>query len=267
MKNTLSQHLRSWPLLLLTCVSMPVAQADTVPIRYVQGAFHGFLELRSEDGHVAAVGDSTSVVHGDRVTVETLFRFKDGSVDDETAVFTQRRVFQLISDRHVQKGPSFPHPMDVLIDVRSGTVTVHSPGKDGKEQVETDHMKLPADLANGIVPQMIENERSGGPATTVSMVVMTPKPRVVKLVISKMGEDNTTVGGVARKATHYEIKIDLGGLVGVIAPLIGKAPPNIQMWIIGGNAPTFAREIGPLYSEGPMMTIQLASPTWPEETK
>jgi hypothetical protein len=72
---------------------------------------------------------------------------------------------------------------------------------------------------------------------------------------------------VARKATHYEIKIDLGGLVGVIAPLIGKAPPNIQMWIIGGNAPTFAREIGPLYSEGPMMTIQLASPTWPEETK
>jgi hypothetical protein len=154
--------------------------------------------------------------------------------------------------------------MDVLIDVRSGTVTVRSPGKDGKEQVETDHLKLPTDLANGIVPQMIENLRLGVPEASFSMVVMTPKPRVVKLVTSKVGEDNTTVVGAPRKATHYEIKIDLGGLVGVIAPLIGKAPPTIQMWIINGNAPTFAREIGPLYAEGPMMTTQLASPVWPE---
>jgi hypothetical protein len=39
------------------------------------------------------------------------------------------------------------------------------------------------------------------------------------------------------------------------------------MWVIGGNAPTFAREIGPLYSEGPMMTIQLASPVWGDSAK
>jgi hypothetical protein len=243
-------------------MSTPATQADTVPVRYVQGAFHGFLELRSEDGHVVAAGDSTSVVHGDRVTAETLFRFKDGSVDDETAIFTQHRNFQLISDHHVQKGPAFPHPMDVFIDARSGTVTVHSPGKNGKDEIQTDHMKLPPDLANGMVPQMIESLRPNAPETTVSMVVMTPKPRVVKLVISKIGEDDCSVVGAIRKATHYEIKIDLGGVAGIVAPLIGKAPPNIQLWVIGGNAPTFARETGPLYSEGPMMTIQLASPVW-----
>jgi hypothetical protein len=241
---------------------MPAAQADSVPVRYTQGAIHGFLELRDPDGHVVAVGDATCVARGGRVTTETLFRFKDGSVDDETAVFTQQRTFQLVSDRHIQKGPSFPHPMDMLIDVRSGTVTVRSPGKDGKEQVQTDHLKLPPDLANGIVPQMIESLRPGAPVTTISMVVMAPKPRVVKLVVSKVGEDNCSVVGAPRKATHYQIKIDLGGLVGIVAPLIGKAPPNIEMWIIGGNAPTFAREIGPLYGDGPMMTIQLASPVW-----
>ena len=164
MKNTLSQHLRFWSLVLLTCVSMPVAQADTVPIRYVQGAFHGFLELRIGGRPCGRHrGQPPRVVHGDRVTVETLFRFKDGSVDDETAVFTQHRIFQLITDHHIQKGPFFPHPMDMFINVRSGTVTVHSPGKDGKEQVETDHMKLPMDLANGYLPQMIENQRAGRP--------------------------------------------------------------------------------------------------------
>jgi hypothetical protein len=96
------------------------------------------------------------------------------------------------------------------------------------------------------------------------MVVMTPKPRVVKLVVSSQGEDNCSVVGSPRKATHYEIKIDLGGIAGVVAPLIGKAPPNIQIWIIGGQATTFAKEVGPLYAEGPMMTIQLASPVWPK---
>ena len=50
-------------------------------------------------------------------------------------------------------------------------------------------------------------------------------------------------------------------------PLVGKAPPNIQAWVIGGNPPTFARDVAPLYSEGPLMTLQLVSPTWPEETK
>jgi hypothetical protein len=91
--------------------------------------------------------------------------------------------------------------------------------------------------------------KSAEQGTTVSMVVMTPKLRVVKLVISSVGEENCSIVGVGRKASHYEIKIDLGGVAGVVAPLIGKAPPNIQIWVIRGAAPTFAREVGPLYAE------------------
>jgi hypothetical protein len=268
MTKSFVQGLRASSLIaLLMCASLPTAQADPIPVRYVQGSFHGFVELRSEDGHVVASGDSTSVVHGDRVTQETAFHFKDGSVDDEVTVFTQHRTFQLISDHHLQKGPFFPHPMDVMIDALKGTVTVTSPGKDGKMNVQTDHLKMPPDLANGMVPIVVEDIKPDAATTTVSMIVMAPKPRVVKLLISKQGEDNSTVAGSPRKATHYEIKIDLGGIIGVVAPLIGKAPPTIQIWVIGGPAPTFAREVGPLYSEGPMMTIQLASPVWPDLQK
>jgi len=52
-----------------------------------------------------------------------------------------------------------------------------------------------------------------------------------------------------------------------VAPVIGKAPPNIQIWAVGGEAATFVREQGPLYPEGPITTIQLASPVWPESAK
>ena len=258
------KRLRPWLLIaVLVCAGRPDAQADPTPVRLVQGTFHGFLELRAEDGRVVASGDSFQVVHGDRVTSQTLFHFKDGSTDDETSVFSQHRTFQLITYRRIQKGPSFPHPMDMAIDARNGQVTIRTTGKDGQEEVKTDHVDLPPDLANGMVPLVIENLRPDATETTVSMLVATPKPRVVKLVISKSGEDNFSLGGSPGKAVHYEIKIELGGVAGVVAPMIGKAPPNIQIWTVGGQAPTFVREQGPIYPEGPMMTIQLISPVWP----
>ena len=268
MKSLFAQRFRSWSLItLLVCTWLRSAQADPTPVRHVRGTLHGFLELRSESGRVVASGDLVQVVHGDRVRLETLFRFKDGSIDDETTVFSQHRTFQLITDHRIQKGPSFPHPMDVLIDSRNGQVTVRSTGKDGKEEVKTDHLSLPPDLANGMVPVVVENMRSDAQEKTVSMLVAAPKPRLVKLTISNRGEETCSVAGAARKAIHYEIKIELGGVAGVVAPLIGKAPPNVQLWTIGGEAPTFVRDQGPIYPEGPMMTIQLVSPVWLDSPK
>jgi hypothetical protein len=281
LKNLLSKHLSvhrfqlwsrptfvpSFLSVLLVCAIQPSLHADPTPVRKFQGTYHGFLELLSPEGQVVAFGDSTQVVHGDEITAETLFTFKDGSIDDETTVYTQHRSFQLISDHHVQKGPFFPHPTEVFVDARTGQVSTRTTGKDGKEVFRTDHLQLPADLANGMVPLTIENMAPGATQKTVSLVVSTPKALLVQLVISKIGDDKYSLVGTTRKATHYEIKIILGGVVGVVAPLIGKAPPNIEIWAITGQAPTFVREQGPIYADGPVMTIQLISPDWPDTSK
>lgn len=268
MKRVLAHHLRSWlPIAILVCTMQFRASAESIPVRHVVGTIHGFLEMRSEDGQVLASGDIVQVAHGGQVTARTVFTFKDGSIDDETTVFSQRGSFRLITDRHLQKGPSFPHPTDVLIDARSAQVTVSSTNKDGKEEVKTDHIDLPPDLANGLVPFIIENIVPGAGETTVPLLVLAPKPRLVNLIVSSQGEEPFAVAGSGRKAIHYEIKIDIGGAAGVAAPVAGKAPPNIELWIIGGQAPTFVREQGPIYSEGPIMTIELASPVWPKAPK
>lgn len=239
------------------------AMAEPVPVRHVEGTVHGFLVLRTQEGHRIATGDLIQVVRGDRVTSRLVFHFGDGSIDDETAVFSQRGNFQLITDHHLQKGPSYPHPMDVTIDVRRGQVTVRSTEKDGKEKVTTDQMDLPTDLSNGLLLSLIKNIRPDMPETKVSMVVATPKPRLVKLAISPHGEEPFSLAGSPRKAMHYRIKIELGGVTGVVAPLIGKAPPDIQIWILGGKAPSFVKEEGALYQGGPIWSIQLTSPVWP----
>jgi hypothetical protein len=249
---------------LVICALRSGASAEPVPARHVEGTVHGFLAVRSKEGRVVGVGDHFQVVHGNRGTSRLLFRFKDGSVDDETTVFSQRGNLQLISDHHVQKGPFFPQPMDLSIDVPSGQVTVHSTGKNGKEEVKSEHLDLPSDLVNGLILSIMKNIRPDVPETKVSMVVATPEPRLVKVAISPDGEEPFSLVGSHRKATRFRLKIELGGVAGVVAPLIGKAPPEIQIWIIGGQAPAFVREEGPLYQGGPVLTIQLASPAWPD---
>jgi hypothetical protein len=249
---------------LVMCALPSGASAEPIPARHIEGTVHGFLAVRSKEGRVVAVGDLFQVVHGDRVTARLLFRFKDGSVDDETTVFTQRGTFQLITDHHIQKGPSFPQPMDLSIDVPSGQVTVRSAGKDGKEEDKSEHLDLPPDLVNGMILSIMKNIRPEMPETKVSMVVATPKPRLVKVAISPHGEEPFSLVGSHRKATRFQLKIELGGVAGVVAPLIGKAPPEIQIWIVGGQAPAFVREEGPLYQGGPVWTIQQTSPAWPD---
>ena len=49
-----------------------------------------------------------------------MFRFKDGSRHDETAVFSERQQFRLVRDHLIQKGRSFPRPIDMTIDVARG---------------------------------------------------------------------------------------------------------------------------------------------------
>ncbi len=68
----------------------PSLHADPVPVRHRQGSAHGFLVLHTLQGSRLATGDATQVVYGDRVVSRLIFRFRDGSIDDDTTVFSQR---------------------------------------------------------------------------------------------------------------------------------------------------------------------------------
>lgn len=240
-------------------------RAESVTVRHAEGLVHGFLVLRTLDGKTLADGDLIQAVHGDQVTSEVIFRFRDGSIHDETAVFSQCRQFHLLSDHLVQKGPAFERPMDMLMVTSTGDVSVRYTDKDGKEKATTDHLAMPADVANGIVLILLKNFRTNATQTTLSMVAATPKPRLVKLAITSEGEDAFSIGASSRKATHYVIRVEIGGVAGLLASLLGKQPPDTHVWILGGKAPVFVKFEGPLYLGGPIWRIELTSPTWPAE--
>jgi hypothetical protein len=232
--------------------------ADPVPVRRTQGTFHGFLVLKTPEGVTIAAGDLIQVAHGNRVTSRLTFHFRDGSLDDQTTVFTQSGVFRLISNHHIQRGPSFPHPLDMVIDAATGQIT--SRDKDGK--TTQDHLDLPPDIANGLPLTLLLNLDPGAPPTRLSMIAPTEKPRLIHLLVAGEGEDPLTIGGIRRKATNFRIKIELGGVKGLVAPVVGKQPSDIHVWVLGGDAPAFVREEGQFYEGGPVWRIELTAPVF-----
>lgn len=117
-----------------------------------------------------------------------------------------------------------------------------------------------------MVTTRLKNVPPNSQQTMLSMVVATPKPRVIKLAITFQGEDPVLVGGSSRKARHYLLKVELGGVAGVVAPLVKKQPPDSHVWIMAGEFPVFVRSVGALYEGGPIWTIEQTSPAWPEKS-
>jgi hypothetical protein len=240
------------------------AFSDPIPATHKQGSVHGFLLLKTNGGRVIAIGDQVNVIRGDKVHSRLVFRFLDGSIDDESTVFRQGSVFQLISDHHIQKGPSFPEPVDVAVDVPAGAVTWREM-KDGKDELKVEHMDLPSDLVNGMVSMVVENFPAKATEFKTSYLAVASKPRVVKLSIKPDGTDSARVGGGSRRSNRFNVHIEPGGVSGVVAPVIGKQPADVKLWVIDSEVPTFVKMEGELYQKGPRWTMVLTSPTWASE--
>ena len=214
-------------------------------------------------GTLLANGDLVQTAHGDRVTSRVTFRFRDGSLDDDTTVYTQHGTFHLLSDHHIQRGPSFPKPVDMLVEA-DGNVTIRDLSVDGKST--TEHMDLPPDTYNGLYFTVLMNLPRSVPETKIAMVAPTGKGRLVHLAITPDGQDVYSISGSKRKSNIFRIHVELGGLTGIIAPIVGKQPEDIRVWLSSGEAPTILRAEAQLYEGGPMRRVDLVSPAWPKET-
>lgn len=235
--------------------------AEQIPVLERQGAEHGFLVLQDENGKDIAVGDQVSDWRGKMIRSRLTFHFEDGSIDDDTTVYRQGSVFQLLYDHHVQKGPSFNKPIDVTIDVPHSQVTwiEHSDKGDQKKQ---EHMTLPADLANGMIALIVENFPAKAGQMQVSYLSSESKPRIVKLVVTRDGSDKVLIGTSGRRAERFNVHVNIGGIAGMLAQVVGEQPPDFKLWVLDGNVPTFVKMEGPMFLKGPVWKINLTAPKW-----
>ncbi len=238
-------------------------QPEPVPVHHLQGTSHAFLVLRAENSAILGYGELLQIVHGSRVNSRLTYHFRDGSIDDDATVFSQGTAYHLISDHHIQHGPFFSKNSDVLVE-ESGNVTIRTIDKDGKEKVETNHIDLPPNLSNGFTGTMLLSASPKAGPFKLGLVAPIGKGRLIQISVEVAGEEPfSPVLGVRRKATVFRVHPELGGVVGVIAPVIGQQPKDVFIWILEGEVPGLVREIGPLEQGGPVVSVEPGGATYP----
>jgi hypothetical protein len=212
--------------------------------------------LRSADDTLLAHGELVQTVRGDRVDSRLVFRFKDGSSFDETVVFSQAKVFRLLSYRLIQRGRSFAETSDIFFDRASGRYRAQVGDKTAEGEID-----LPSDVHNGMTGLMLRNlpDRAVGRG---HLMAFTPKPTTLKTTLMPEGEERFFIGDEPRKARRYLVKVEVGGLKGVIASAIGKEPPDLRYWIAAGPVPAFLKFEGAMFLNGPTWQIELGVPRW-----
>ena len=143
---------------------------------------------RSETGEIVARVEFAQDVHGSEVTMRLTYRFVDGSIDDETTTYTQRGTFRLVRNHHIQQGPFFAKPIDFAVEAATGTATSRVTDKNGKTQIQSEHIDLPDDLANGFVGTLLLNVSPHTAPFRAGILAPVFGGRLIRILISLEGE-------------------------------------------------------------------------------
>jgi hypothetical protein len=212
---------------------------------------------RTEDGKTIASGEFFQIVHGDEVTMRLTYRFVDGSIDDEATTYRQQGTFRLIRNHHIEQGPFFAKPIDFAVEAATGIVTSRTIDKNGRVHVESKHMNLPDDLANGFVGTLLLNVPPNTAPFQAGMLAAVGGGRLIRLLISPEDEQTVHLAGQTLKAAVFRIHPELGGIVGVIAKLLGLQPKDVTVWVLEGEEPAVAVIVGQLGGYGPVVSSEL----------
>jgi hypothetical protein len=227
---------------------------EAAPIRVIfqEGVTRAFPVVRSLTGQKLAQGDLVQVARGELVDSRMTFRFADGSLYDEHVVFSQDGVFSLLRYRIVQRGPSFPETLEASMDRATGRYEVRYRGDDDSpEQILTGQFAMPPDAYNGMLSMLLKNLPGREPAI-VQIVAFTPKPRLVKIQLLPISEDPVLVSDSPMQVMRWAIRPQLG----LFASLLISDIPDMNCWIIPGEAPAFLKAEGPMYFQGPIWRIE-----------
>jgi hypothetical protein len=243
--------------LLAIALCRPAAHAEQITVKHVQLPMHRFMVARSEAGQIIANVEFSQAVQSDQVTMHVIYRFVDGSIDDEETTYTQQGTFRLVRNHHIQKGPFFTKPVDFTVEAATGIVTSRTIEKNGKMHVESKHIKLPDDLANGFVGTLLLNVPHNTAPFRVGMLAPVVGGRLIRLLISPEEEQTVQLSGRSLKATVFRVHPELGGIVSVIARLLGFQPKDVMVWVLEGEEPAVAVVVGQLGGSGPVVSADL----------
>jgi hypothetical protein len=195
---------------LLACLALAAASgAGAVQLRYPQADLHGFPSMQNEAGELIADGELTQRKQGARLIVHATWRFRDGRVVVEDAVFALRPELAQQSFRWVERrGETELRRFEV--DFRSRKA--HAQKLEGKERKRWDDT---LDLQPGkafagygtalAVSQLRDSLAAKDAVAELTFIAFTPEPRTVTLEVSRRQGERVRVAGRELGADLYTL--------------------------------------------------------------
>ncbi len=239
------------------CSSPP--PTSTVPVRYAEATLHGFLVMKDASGAVIAHGDQIQTMQGADLNAKTAFGFSDGSYFEEKVTYTQDGVFRMRSYSLIARGPAFKKDWEIHLDADAQKYRLTTQERGKQPETSEGPLAIPSDTSNGMVPTLAKNLMSQG-SVRVHFVAFTPEPRIVVVEVAVAGQDGTLTGSASSPVFRFVAKPELDGLTRFFAKLLGKLPPDAQIWIVGGEMPGFLRSEASMVPDEPVWRIELAAP-------
>jgi hypothetical protein len=152
--------------------------------------------------------------------------------------------------------------MEISFDRRSGRyrATVQQTRNDEPKSAEGT-LEMPPDLYNGMALVVLKNLPEGA-SVSARMAVFLPTPRLIRMELGPESQERVFVGAQARPAVRYLVNLEVGGVAGAIAALVGKDPPDLRYWLVTGPVPAFVRFQGAMFLNGPQWRVELTPVEW-----
>jgi len=225
------------PILLLTIVAIahPAGGATTDPIKltYLEGDYAGSTTIWSEDGkRILGFITYRQHRHGNRLHIERVARFRDGSSDEDTADVEVGERLRALGGRSIIRDTHGKTTVDLRIDVAARHVT-GSYLDDGKREV-------------------VDEEVDIGPGTywgPMYQLVM----RIIDMEFARDGGATVSRPGGAVNADRITLLPTVNFL---IDPILQRLVPKTEFLVAPGEPPALARFTGPRNYAGQMMRLE-----------
>jgi hypothetical protein len=249
-------------LLLTTVVSATPTAA--IELTELEGAAHGYPGLCDLNGKKLADGEFRQWVKDDKLHVVITYKFPDGQLYEETALFRQQP--ELIQEqwswRELKGGrPQREFAADFLARTGSAHISKENETEDVSENIEVEPGRTFAGFGFTIALGNLRKRLLGGEQIELKAVGFSPfptlKPQVVTVKISHGGLDRMKMSGRFLKGDRFIIHPEISPIARLFVQV-----PDTKIWLTNPIPAGFLRWEGPIMlPTDPMIRVDLVSDT------
>ncbi|MEO8603901.1 MAG: hypothetical protein ABI629_15105 [bacterium] len=245
--------------LALMCGAVTARAADPTPpikLAYVEGDFAGATTIWSEDGkHVMGYIAYRQHLTGDRLHIERVAHFRDGSSDADEAEVKVGAHLESISGRSIIRDTRNKPTVDLKIDVPGKRVTGFYID-DGKRETVDEEVDIgPGTYWGPLFNIVLKNFAANATGDTLvfQSILPTPKPRVIDMELKRDGTAKLSRTGGRIDTTRYTL---LPTINFIIDPILQHFVPTTEFFLDSGTPPSLARFAGPRNYAGQLMRLE-----------